>query len=232
MVMFANIFLCTALSYLVGCFSPSYLIGKKRGYDPRESGSGNAGASNTIIMAGKKAGALVALLDILKAALCWRLAPILFPGIMLRGVKLASQLAGVACILGHMFPVFLGFRGGKGFACMGGCVIGYSPKVFLALLAAALLIAFITNYVCISTCCISVIWPITFGVTSSNLPGTLLLLAVAPSIIFRHRQNFRRIREGKEARFSYLWRKEEELARLGVGEMPSESESDKADSEY
>lgn len=115
------------IGYLLGCISPSFLIGKRRGYDVRETGSKNAGASNTIIMAGKFAGVLVAVLDILKAAASWWIAAALFPEL-----EFAGQIAGAACVLGHMFPVFLGFRGGKGFACLGGLALACGPATFFA----------------------------------------------------------------------------------------------------
>lgn len=109
---------CVAAGYFIGCINPAFIIGRIKGYDVRSSGSKNAGASNTVIMAGKLAGVLVALLDIFKAALSWRLCQALFPQFALAGI-----LGGVACILGHMFPVFLHFCGGKGLACIGGVVL-------------------------------------------------------------------------------------------------------------
>ena len=96
------------MGYLIGCISPSYLIGRKKGYDVRTSGSCNAGASNTVIMAGKAAGIFVALFDILKATAACKLGAVLLPEL-----EYAWQITGVSCVIGHMFPVFLGFRGGK-----------------------------------------------------------------------------------------------------------------------
>lgn len=113
------------MGYLIGCISPSYLIGRKKGYDVRTSGSCNAGASNTVIMAGKAAGIFVALFDILKATAACKLGAVLLPEL-----EYAWQITGVSCVVGHMFPVFLGFRGGKGFACLGGVVLAHSAKVF------------------------------------------------------------------------------------------------------
>lgn len=106
-----KIILCLFLGYGLGSFSPSYLIGKLRGYDVRKSGSGNAGASNTVILVGKAVGFLVAILDILKASCAWWLCAALFPELRLAGI-----LGGVAAILGHMFPIWLHFKGGKGLA--------------------------------------------------------------------------------------------------------------------
>ena len=131
------------IGYLLGCISPSFLIGKRRGYDVRETGSKNAGASNTIIMAGKFAGVLVAVLDILKAAASWWIAAALFPEL-----EFAGQIAGAACVLGHMFPVFLAFRGGKGFACLGGLALACGPATFLLMVLLAAIIGFASSYIC------------------------------------------------------------------------------------
>ena len=198
-----------AIGYFIGCLSPSYIVGKIKGYDPRSSGSGNAGASNTIIMAGKAFGIIVMAIDILKAAAsCW-IAKAVFPEF-----TLAPHIAGVSCTLGHMFPVFLGFRGGKGFACLGGCVIGIMPKAFPLMLAIAVVIAFVTNYVCISTCCMSAIWPAYYGAVTGLWTGAAILAVPLVPIVLKHMVNFRRIKEGREARFSFLWQRNKEIERL------------------
>ena len=150
--------LCMLLGYVLGCVRPSYLIGRLKGYDVRRSGSGNAGASNTVIMAGKSLGFVVALLDILKAAAAWWIAAALFPE-----RELAGQAAGVCALLGHMFPAYLHFRGGRGLACLGGLALACSPEVLLLMLGIALVIGVITNYVCIVTVVMSVIFPLYYG---------------------------------------------------------------------
>lgn len=208
-----SVLLCITLGYLIGGFSPSFMIGKVKGFDIRQEGSHNAGASNTLLMAGKAAGILVALLDIFKATFSWWLCRWLFPG-----VKLASILGGVSCILGHMFPPFLGFRGGKGLACMGGVILAYNFKTFLLMLSIAILIGLATNYLCIVTNSMAAIWPVYFGATTGNWLGAVVLLIPLLPIVLKHGENFRRIPEGKELRLSYLWNKEEELLRIGHDE--------------
>ncbi len=205
-----KIFVCLLLGYCLGSISPSFLIGKLRGFDVRESGSGNAGASNTIILVGKFAGLIVALLDILKAACAWWLCAALFPELRLAGI-----LAGVAAILGHMFPVWLHFRGGKGLACMGGVIIAYDWKATLLMLAIALAIALISKYVSVATVCMSVIWPLYYGLRTAFWLGAGVLLVPALPIFLRHLSNFRRIRSGEELRMSFLWNKDGELTRIG-----------------
>ncbi len=201
---------CILLGYLLGSLSPSFLIGKLRGYDVRKSGSGNAGASNTIILVGKLAGFIVALLDILKAACSWWLCAAMFPQL-----RLAGYVAGVSAILGHMFPVWLRFQGGKGLACLGGVVIACDWRSVLLLLAIALGIALVTRYVAIATVSMSLIWPVYHGLTTGFWLGAAVLLIPALPIFLRHVPNFRRIRRGEELRMSFLWDKQSELDRIG-----------------
>lgn len=201
---------CVAAGYFTGCINPAFIIGRIKGYDVRSSGSKNAGASNTVIMAGKLAGVLVALLDIFKAALSWRLCQALFPQFALAGI-----LGGVACILGHMFPVFLHFCGGKGLACIGGVVLAYDPVTFLIMLAITCVIGFATNYIAIATVSIAAIWPVYYGVTTGFWAGAAVLAVPFVPILLRHVTNFRRIRAGEELRLNFLWKKDSELERIG-----------------
>lgn len=201
---------CVAAGYFIGCINPAFIIGRIKGYDVRSSGSKNAGASNTVIMAGKLAGVLVALLDIFKAALSWRLCQALFPQFALAGI-----LGGVVCILGHMFPVFLHFCGGKGLACIGGVVLAYDPATFLIMLAITCVIGFATNYIAIATVSIAAIWPVYYGVTTGFWAGAAVLAVPFVPILLRHMTNFRRIRAGEELRLNFLWKKDSELERIG-----------------
>lgn len=201
---------CVAAGYFIGCINPAFIIGRIKGYDVRSSGSKNAGASNTVIMAGKLAGVLVALLDIFKAALSWRLCQALFPQFALAGI-----LGGVACILGHMFPMFLHFCGGKGLACIGGVVLAYDPATFLIMLAITCVIGFATNYIAIATVSIAAIWPVYYGVTTGFWAGAAVLAVPFVPILLRHMTNFRRIRAGEELRLNFLWKKDSELERIG-----------------
>ena len=210
MALIGKIAVCLLLGYLLGSLSPSFVIGKMRGYDVRRSGSGNAGASNTVIMAGKLAGLAVALLDILKAAAAWWICAALFPEL-----PFAGPLAGVAALLGHMFPVWLRFHGGRGLACLGGLALAYSPRTLLILLGVALLIGVLTNYVCVVTVAMSVILPIYYWVVAGYLLGALILAVPIVPIFCRHLTNFRRIREGQELRLSFVFNKQKELDRIG-----------------
>ena len=204
---------CLLIGYVLGSISPSFVIGKLRGYDVRRSGSGNAGASNTVILVGKAAGFVVALLDILKAAAAWWLCAALFPELRLAGI-----LGGVAAILGHMFPVWLHFRGGRGLACLGGVILAYDWRTMLMMLVVAILIAVVTNYVAVSTVSMSLIWPVYYGLRTAFWLGAGVLLIPAVPILIKHLANFRRIRKGEELRLSFLWKRQAELDRIGYSE--------------
>ena len=198
------------IGYALGCLSPSFLIGKLHGIDVRVAGSGNAGATNTVIMVGRMAGLTVALLDILKAATAWWLCQGLFPGL-----EVAGPLGGTAAILGHIYPVTLHFHGGKGLACIGGVVLAYNPRTLLFLLGVALLIGVLTRYVAVVTVSMSVIWPLYYGLVTSLWLGAAILAVPALPIFCKHVENFRRMRSGEELRLSFLWNRDAELARVG-----------------
>ena len=204
------VILSVLIGYAFGCISPSFLIGKLHGIDVREEGSGNAGASNTVIMVGKMAGLTVALLDILKSALAWWICAMLFPGL-----AVAGPIAGSAAIVGHIFPVTLHFHGGKGLACIGGVVLAYSPRALLVLLGVALLIGIVTRYVAVVTVSMSVIWPLYYGLATSLWVGAAILAVPAVPIFCKHMENFRRMKTGEELRLSFLWNRDGELARIG-----------------
>ena len=201
---------CCVIGYLLGNINPAFLFARLKGYDPRVDGSGNAGASNAFILAGKAAFFATAILDILKAFLACRLCRWLFPSL-----SVSEQIGGVACILGHMFPVTLRFRGGKGLASLGGVILSWDWRAFLALLALAILIAFLTNYICFVAPTMSLLFPALYYIRTRYWPAALVLLIPAIPIFFKHAENIRRIREGTEVRMSYLWNKDGELKRTG-----------------
>ena len=201
------------IGYSLGNFSPSYLIGKRAGHDVRHEGSGNAGATNAYLIAGKAAFFIVAILDIFKAYAACRICRWLFPDF-----PLAEQIGGVACILGHLYPIILGFRGGRGLSCQGGVILAWSWRWFLLLLGAAILLTLITRYVCFVSPAVSVSFPAIYYFRTGYALAALVLLIPALPIFKKHMVNFARIRTGQEARISYLWNKDAELKRMGRSE--------------
>ena len=202
---------CICMGYFIGCINLSYMLSRMRGFDIREHGSGNAGASNVVITMGKKAGAFVALFDIFKAYFAVRVAAILFPGLFLGGM-----IAGVATIMGHIFPFYMGFKGGKGFASMGGTILALDYRVFFVLLIFTIFIVVVSDYICFGPTTISIIFPIIYGVMYKTVAGACIFLIATVAICYRHRENFQRIKEGNELRISFLWNRKAEAERFGV----------------
>lgn len=200
---------CSLIGYLIGTINPAFFMGKKRGFDIREKGSGNPGASNVVILFGKAKGVLCALLDITKTCFAIWLAKLLFPTF-----TRAFAVTSAFCILGHVFPFYMKFKGGKGLACLGGVVLMYDWRVFLVMLAVEVVIALLTDYICFVPMTASIIFPITYTALTKDLWGTMLLALAGAVIFIRHIENIRRIRSGKEAHLSFLWNKNAELERL------------------
>ena len=179
-----QIFLCAAIGYLIGGINPAYLIAKYKGFDIRKRGSGNAGASNAVITMGKKVGVISAILDIVKAYLA-----VLLAGLLVPSIPLAKVVAGVSCIIGHIFPVFMRFRGGKGLASLGGVILAFHPLVFLILLTVELVIVLIVDYICIVPITASVAFPIIYMSMTKDKIGAILYGLLAIVIFFKHIEN-------------------------------------------
>lgn len=198
------------IGYTLGSINPAYTIGLRNGYDIREKGSGNPGASNTMILEGKAAGAFVMAFDVSKAAVAVSTSRRLFPE-----SESAGEIAGAAAILGHMFPASMGFKGGKGLACIGGTVLAFGMQDFSFMLFTELSILLATKYLCFVPMSASVIYPLYRGITTGNWKGAAILGSVVPPIFVKHIENLKRISEGKEFKASFLWKKQEELERTG-----------------
>ncbi|MCM1506192.1 MAG: glycerol-3-phosphate acyltransferase [Ruminococcus flavefaciens] len=204
-----QIVLCSLLGYLIGNINPAYILSKLKGFDIRERGSGNAGASNVTMVMGKKAGVFTALFDIFKAFSATIIAVHLFPQI-----RYAKILAGVSCIMGHIFPFFMKFHGGKGLACLGGLILSFNQTVFFSLLLIEVIIALAVDYICIVAPSGAVIFTFVYAFITGDPTGTFLLAVVSVIILFKHIENFERIHNGEEAHISFLWNKNNEINRL------------------
>lgn len=205
--------ICILIGYFIGAINPSYIIAKVRGFDIRERGSKNAGASNALILFGKALGVTCALLDIAKAAFAIWLCGRLFPEL-----TYSFAVTGVSCILGHIFPFYMKFKGGKGLACLGGMILAFDWRVFLLMLACEIVVALVTNYICFVPLTASVIFPIVYVVMRREPLGALIICLIIPIMIFKHRENLKRIKNGTEMRLSFLWKKDAELERMHLDE--------------
>lgn len=200
--------LLVVLAYLLGSIPSAVWIGKHfYGVDVREHGSKNAGATNTLRVLGRKAAMPVLLLDMAKgfvAVRLFHLSPYKEDTDFEFYLKL---ILIVAVVLGHIFPLFAGFKGGKGVATMAGAVLGmYPPAVFLCLLTFLLVLA-ISHYVSLSSMTAGVMFPVylvlVFGET--YLPLIIFACVVAVVLIITHRKNIRRLINGTESKI-YLWK--------------------------
>lgn len=200
---------CAVLGYFIGTFNPAFLLSKLKGFDIRERGSGNAGATNVMLTVGKIAGVLCAIVDILKAFLAYRLGRRFFPLIQFAGI-----LAGACCILGHIFPVWMGFQGGKGLACIGGVILAYSWKLFLVMFVFEVILTLSFNYICAMAMSTCTIFTLIYAFTTLDWIGTSVLALVTIVVHFKHIENMKRIMQGTEFRVSYLWNKEAEIERV------------------
>ena len=204
------------IGYFFGCINFSYLISKIKGFDIRNVGSGNAGASNVVIVIGKKIGLSIAVLDILKAFFAFKLAQYLFPDAYVGSISYAGVIAGVGAVLGHILPFYMGFKGGKGLACFGGTVLGIDVRLFVVLFLAALLIAIITDYICFAPITMAFIVPVTVGVVYNTWIPPAIIAVASIALLLKHRENIARIRSGDELRFHFLWRRKDESERFGI----------------
>lgn len=134
-------FLSVLIGYFMGCMSPAAFLGRKYNKDLRKEGTGNLGATNTLIVLGAKNGIIVMVFDIAKAFVASRIAKHLFPRQYYAGL-----LAGTGAVFGHCFPCHMKFKGGKGVASFAGMMLAHDPLILLILLAICIVVALIVNY--------------------------------------------------------------------------------------
>ncbi len=193
-------------SYLIGSIPFGYLAGRLCGIDIRTKGSGNIGATNVLRVLGKKWGYAVFLLDFLKAWLPVKLALGWGIALMVHPASAPGALAGLCALLGHSFPVWLGFKGGKGIASSAGVMVGlFSLAVFLVCLGIWLLLFTVTRYVSIASIVAAVSLPVAVGILvflhRADWLGFTVSVVMAFLAIWRHRSNIVRLRAGTEPRF-------------------------------
>jgi acyl phosphate:glycerol-3-phosphate acyltransferase len=188
--------LIIAAAYLIGSIPFALFLARCWGAaDLRRIGSGNLGAANVLRASGLTAGVLVAALDIAKGAVSVVLAQ------RLGGAGAGPAAAGVAAIVGHVYPVWLGFRGGKGVATACGVFTVLTPLAVPPALAIFLASVWVTKYVSVGSVLASVVLPTAAYVTGSSGPVLGAAVAASALIVFRHRSNLARLREGTERRF-------------------------------
>lgn len=196
-------------AYLVGSIPTAVWWGKRfYGIDVREFGSGNAGATNTFRVLGKKAGIPVLIIDIIKGILATALAflsPYAFDSNQFVNLELGL---GIAALVGHIFPVFAGFRGGKGVATILGVVICLTPFTSLLVLFVFLSVLIVSKYVSLSSMIAGVSFPLILNLVLKNNNETLMTFSifVAVMLIVTHKKNISRLLKKQESK-TYLFAK-------------------------
>nr|WGD92064.1 glycerol-3-phosphate 1-O-acyltransferase PlsY [Bacillus subtilis] len=185
------------LAYLIGKIPSGLIVGKlAKGIDIREHGSGNLGATNAFRTLGVKAGSVVIAGDILKGTLATALP-------FLMHVDIHPLLAGVFAVLGHVFPIFAKFKGGKAVATSGGVLLFYAPLLFITMVAVFFIFLYLTKFVSLS----SMLTGIYTVIYSFFIHDTYLLIVVTLLtifVIYRHRANIKRIINKTEPKVKWL----------------------------
>jgi len=220
----------TILSYLVGSIPTSIIVARmKRGIDIRQHGSGNAGGTNVIRVLGWRAGVFVIVMDMAKGLIATIVLPHLMQGPIpfenktpFDDYTLVQIIAGCAAILGHIWTLFAGFKGGKGIATAGGMLIGVAPVEVAVAFGVFTVVFLISHYVSLGSLGAAVAFPLTMffreNVFMVNINGynTLIFFSIGISmlIIYTHRANIQRLLKGTESRISTnrLFRNKERLS--------------------
>lgn len=217
---------CLVIGYAFGLIQTSYILGRLNGIDIREHGSGNAGTTNTLRVLGRKAGLIVFLCDILKAfaavILAYYLIPVLFGGGYRELLYLFKLYTGLGVILGHNYPFYLKFKGGKGIAAMGGTILGFHGIFALTGFIIFFSTFFLSHYVSLASLVLSVgffVEMLIFGIAKigvfATIPENVLLemyivtFIISVMAFLRHHENIKKLLKGEE-RKTYLGKKKRE----------------------
>lgn len=202
------------IAYLIGSVNFSIIISKKMaGFDVREKGSGNAGTTNMLRSVGKKAALITLICDILKGVVSIGLAIILGNIVKNLDRELLLQIAGIAVVLGHTFPIFFGFKGGKGVATSLGVLLMSNWQIGLICLVFAIVLMALTRMVSLGSCTAAILFPVltlfinqNYTVLSEGKNGNVYFVysvILAIIVLYNHRENIKRILSGTENKLSF-----------------------------
>ena len=210
----ATYIIVSIIAYLLGSISFSVIISKKMaGFDVREKGSGNAGTTNMLRSVGKKAAAITLICDILKGVISIVIAIIV--GNIAKNLdrELLLQIAGIAVVLGHTFPIFFGFKGGKGVATSLGVLLISNWQIGLICLVFAVVLMALTRMVSLGSCAAAVLFPVLtlfinqhYTVLTDGKSGRVYFVysvILAIIVLYNHRSNIKRILNGTENKLSF-----------------------------
>lgn len=193
-----HIFISTVIGYAFGCFSTAYLLGKINHIDIRKYGSGNAGTTNALRTLGLKAGVITFLGDLLKALVAIFLIRFLFQNVEIN-IQLLTLYAGLGVVIGHNFPFYLNFKGGKGIAATVGVMLAFDWRIALIACLLFIISVAITRYVSVGSLLISLIFPIgIFLFYNGNIHMLIVSIVFTVLAFIKHQENIKRLRKGTE----------------------------------
>ena len=210
----ATYIIIAVIAYLIGSVNFSVLISKKMaGFDVREKGSGNAGTTNMLRSVGKKAAAITLVCDILKGVVSIVIAIIVGNIVKNLDRELLLQIAGIAVVLGHTFPIFFEFKGGKGVATSLGVLIMSNWQIGLICLVFAVVLMALTRMVSLGSCAAAILFPVLtlfinqhYTVLTEGKSGRVYFVysvILAIIVLYNHRSNIKRILNGTENKLSF-----------------------------
>lgn len=185
--------LCLLVGYLLGCISPSYFLSRSKGIDLRNTGQENLGTTNAFMVLGKSSGIIVMIVDFMKGFLAVKLAQLLFPEFAIAGIT-----AGAAAILGHIFPFYLKFRGGKGLATLGGLILSTDWRIFLLLAIIGIAIMLISDWGCAASFSTAILYPFFYFMKGYSYITLVILEIACICVVVKHCANISRLQAGKE----------------------------------
>lgn len=202
------------IAYLIGSINFSVIISKKvAGFDVREKGSGNAGSTNMLRSVGKKAAAVTLLCDILKGVVAIIISVLVGNIVKEANRELLLQVAGIAVVIGHTFPVFFGFKGGKGVATSLGILLMTNWQIGLICLVFAIVLIVLTRMVSLGSCAAAILFPVltlfinnSYTILTEDKKGTTYFLysvILAIIVLYNHRSNIQRLMKGTENKISF-----------------------------
>ncbi|HLR54691.1 MAG TPA: glycerol-3-phosphate 1-O-acyltransferase PlsY [Pseudogracilibacillus sp.] len=194
-------FIFILIAYLLGSI-PSALIVGKIGYhvDIREHGSGNMGATNAFRVLGTKPGIIVTISDILKGTIATILP--LIAGVIV-DIEVSRVLIGIFAVLGHTFPIFAKFKGGKAVATSGGIILGLNPILFLAIIITFIVTLYISKYVSLSSMITGIV-ATALSLFTKDWLLILLIFALTVFVLIRHKDNIKRIKNKTEPKITWM----------------------------
>ena len=188
-----NVLKILGIGYLLGCISPAAILGKLKNVNLKKEGTGNLGATNTAFVLGRRSGIFVLVTDILKSVLSAKISCALFPNLLYAGM-----IACIGCILGHCFPAFMQFQGGKGVAVFAGMVVMYNPwyAIPIVIIGSALIMILNTGVAAPIFACL--LFPVLVAWHSADRVEIWLAAIASIVLIITHRENLKKAFARKE----------------------------------